>query len=247
MSDTTPTPDQTPTQAHEATTTTEAPTSEAKPSRRRPLLIAGGIAAAIILAGGGVAVGSALSDDDDDDRDDRASVSQPATDEDVPSDDVASDEDDDDAQGTPTAGTAGATIGADSADRILEVVAAARAAADGDVTSVDAERDGSWDVQLTTSTGDETDVRVDTDLVATVTGTDRADADDTAPATVLSDDAIRTLVTAALDEADGRITDIDVDGEDLNPYDVSVLGADNRTIEIELDADMRVVRSEIDD
>ncbi|MGM1017893.1 MAG: PepSY domain-containing protein [Actinomycetota bacterium] len=83
--------------------------------------------------------------------------------------------------------------------------------------------------------------------MATVTGTDRADADDTAPTTVLSDDAIRALVTAALDEADGRITDIDVDGDDVNPYDVSVLGTDNRTIEIELDADMRVVRSEIDD
>ena len=51
---------------------------------------------------------------------------------------------------------------------------------------------------------------------------------------------------AALAEAEGMITDLDVDGDDVSPYDASVLTADSRSIDIEFDADFAVVGTDID-
>jgi hypothetical protein len=274
MNDKTPTPDQTPESTPDAQTVPVTPTPDAaataagsgqhptfpaaepvpapgasapKPGRKRALLI-GGIAAAVVLAGGGIAVGAAIGDEFGDD--DRSSMS------DSPRHDDADDhgqragdrsDDSEDRGNAPSNDRGPATgIGSASADELIKIAAAARGAADGEVTSIDAKRDGTWEVQLTTSAGDETDVRVDSSLAASVISTDVADGDDTGPALTLDDQTIRALVSAALAEAEGMITDLDVDGDDVSPYDASVLTTDNRSIDIDFSADFAVVGTDID-
>ncbi|MCT1479299.1 hypothetical protein [Microbacterium sp. p3-SID336] len=233
-------------QAAPHTVASEPVAPAAKPGRKRALLIGGGIAAAVLLAGGGVAVGAAIADEFGDD--DRPGVEGPRhddhDDDHGPRDDHRTDDHDHRPAGAhgPVTG-----IGTDSADELLDIAEAARGAAEGDVTSIDAKRDGTWEVQLTTTAGDETEVRVDEDLTATVVSTDPADGDDTGPALTLDDQTIRALVEAALAEADGMITDLDVDADDVSPYDASVLTTDNRSVDIEFDASFAVVGTDLDD
>ena len=231
-----------------------APT-EPKPGRKRALLIGGGIAAAVILAGGGIAVGAAIGDEFGDD--DRPSMSDDhrhddADDHGQRGDDGpgqrGDDREGDDRGNAPSNGRGPVTgIGTASADELISIADAARGAADGEVTSIDAKRDGTWEVQLTNAAGDESEVRVDEDLAASVISTDRADGDETGPTLTLDDDTIRALVAAALVEAEGMITDLDVDGDDVSPYDASVLTNDNRSIDIDFSADFAVVGTDIDD
>ncbi|MFS0853508.1 hypothetical protein [Microbacterium sp. 179-I 3D4 NHS] len=267
MDDKTPNPDQTPaapestpdaptvpvtpTDATASAPTTDqsaAPAASAPPvdaapkrGRKRGLLIGGGIAAAVLLAGGGVAVGAAIADEFDDD-DDRPSMS------DGPRHDDRGERDERGEGQRPPAGGRGPVtgIGTDSADELVDIAAAAREAAEGEVTSIDAKRDGTWEVQLETATGDESEVRVDADLEATVVSTDAADGDDSGPTLSLDEETIRSLVAAALDEAEGMITDLDVDGDDVSPYDASVLTSDRRSVDIEFDAQFAVVGTESD-
>jgi uncharacterized membrane protein YkoI len=275
MDDKTPTPDQTPDQTPASTPDAQtvpvapapdaaAPTagagqhptfpaadpvatpaaSEPKPGRKRALLIGGGIAAAVILAGGGIAVGAAMGDEFGDD-DDRPSMSDgPRHDEGAPQGDRDDRHDDDSGSSNGRGPVTG--IGTASADELIQIADAARGAAEGEVTSIDAKRDGTWEVQLTTADGTETDVRVDESLAASVIETDPGDGDDTGPALTLDDATIRSLVDAALAEADGMITDLDVDGDDVSPYDASVLTSDNRSIDIDFGADFAVVGTDID-
>ncbi|MDQ0642024.1 hypothetical protein [Microbacterium murale] len=274
MDDKTPTPDQTPDHtphipesAPDAQTVPVAPTSgeaphpaapaatpapvhsEGKPGRKRALLIGGGIAAAVLLAGGGIAVGAAIGDEFGDD--DGSSISDDAGHDDAHDDDASRDDgghDDSTDDGASSNGSGSGTgIGTASADELIGIADAARGAAEGDVTSIDAKRDGTWEVQLTNAAGDETDVRVDEELAASVISTDPADGDDTAASLSLDDETIRELVTAALAETDGMITDLDVDGDEVSPYDASVLTSDNRSIDIDFSADFAVVGTDIDD
>lgn len=239
-----------PLDAHDAAAPASAPgtpASATKPGRKRALLIGGGIAAAVILAGGGVAIGAAVGDEFGDD-DDRPSVS------DGPRHDADDDrgghpgegrDDDGDPQDAPQDGGPVTGIGSDSADEIVEIADAARGAAEGEVTSIDAKRDGTWEVQLVGANGSETEVRVDADRAATVVSTEQDD--DPAPTLTLDEATIRALVDAALAEADGMITDLDVDSDDVSPYDASVLTSDRRSIDIDFDADFAVVGTDIDD
>lgn len=267
MNDTNPTPDQTPESTPDAATVPVTPTPEAatpaaaptvapaaeKPGRNRALLIGGGIAAAVILVGGGVAVGAAIVDEFGDD--DRAPIADgPRYSDNDGADDRNDrdrrDRDRDDARNdnAPANGRGPATdIGTASADELVEIADAARSAADGEVTSIDAKREGVWEVQLTNAAGDETELRVDASLAASVISTEAADGDDTGPVLTLDDDTIRALVAAALAEADGLITDLDVDSDPVSPYDVSVLTADNRSVDIDFDADFAVIATDIDD
>lgn len=224
-------------------------TPPAKPGRKRALLIGGGIAAAVLLAGGGVAVGAAIGDEFGDD--DHPSMEGPRHGDHHDGDHGPRDDDgprEGDRDDRP-AGAGGPVtgIGTASIDELLDIAEAARGAADGEVTSIDAKRDGTWEVQLTTATGDESDVRVDDDLKASVVATEKADDDDTGPTLTLDDETIRALVEAALAEADGMITDLDVDADDVSPYDASVLTADNRSVDIEFDASFAVVGTDLDD
>lgn len=226
--------------------TSDAPAASAKPGRKRALLIGGGIAAAVVLAGGGIAIGAAIGDEFGDD--DRAPMSDgPRHEGNGDHDRPGGDSRHDDRGDAPSSGRGPVTgIGTASADELIAIADAARGAADGDVTSIDAKRDGTWEVQLTTAAGDETEVRVDKDLATSVASTDAADGDDTGPTLTLDDETIRALVAAALAEAEGMITDLDVDGDDVSPYDASVLTADSRSIDIEFDADFAVVGTDID-
>ncbi|KJQ52795.1 PepSY domain-containing protein [Microbacterium sp. SA39] len=263
MDDKTPTPDQTPDQPTTPVTPTAdaaardaapaeqpmaAPAAsapgEAKPRRKRALLIGGGIAAAVVLLGGGVAVGAAIADELGED-DDHPSMSDGSHQDDDRNDSAQDDRADDDARGDSSNAATG--IGSDSADELIEIAQAARGAADGEVTSIDAKRDGAWEVQLTTDAGDETEVRVDDQLAATVVATEAAEGDDTGSASALDDDAIRSLVEAALAEADGMITDLDVDSDDVTPYDASVLTSDNRSIDISFTPEFAVVGTDTDE
>jgi len=269
MNDKTPNPDQTPESTPDAPTVPVTPTTDAttpaptapsaeasaapaapapKPGRKRALLIGGGIAAAVVLAGGGVALGAAIGDDLGDD-DDRPSMSDGQRHDDDRGDDRGQDDRGDDRSddGAPQQGGPVTGIGSDSADEIVEIADAARGAADGEVTSIDAKRDGTWEVTLETASGDESEVRVTADLATGIVSTDAADGDDTGPSLTLDEATIRSLVAAALDEAEGLITDLDVDDDSVSPYDVSVLTSDNRSIDIDLDSAFAVVGTDLDD
>ncbi|MCM3778706.1 hypothetical protein [Microbacterium hydrocarbonoxydans] len=227
------------------------PAAPAPKKSRRGWLIGGGIAAAVLLAGGGVAVGAAIGDEFGDD-DDRPGFSEgPRGDEDAPDqgqrgggpgDDRDEDRRDEGPSDGPVTG-----IGTDSADDLIDVANAARGAAEGEVTSIDAKRDGTWEVELTNGTGGETEVRVDAEGSATVISSDDEADDDTAPAYVLDDAALRALVAAALDEADGLITDLDVDDDAASPYDARVVSSDRRSVDIDFSADFAVVGTDTDD
>ncbi|MFB8891504.1 hypothetical protein [Microbacterium plantarum] len=199
------------------------PAEPRRRGRRTALLAGGAVVAAALLVGGGAAVGAALADDDDD-EDRAASLSS--------SDGLAMSIE---------------AYGAASADELTAIADAARAAADGDVVSLDAERDGTWDVQLVAADGSETDVRVDVDGTVTVTATEAAEADDTAAENVLDVATLRTVIEAALSEADGRIIDVDADDDPRSPFDVSVLTADRGVVDVTVGTDGSVLRTELDD
>jgi uncharacterized membrane protein YkoI len=244
MNDENSTPESTPATTPVAGSPATAPTAEATTgartrSRTRTLLIAGGsVLAAAVLAGGGIAVGAAIADDMGED-DDRSSSSTSGDDDANASDDGSDDNSsDDDAQGDSDQGAA---VGSDSADELNDIISTASAEADGDAVSIEANRDGSWDVTFETSAGDETDVRVTGDGAAEVVSTEAARANDTGPAGALDAATVDDLVAAALAEADGKVTDIEIDDDTASPYDISVVTADGTTVELDLDADLKVL------
>lgn len=220
----------------------------AKPKRRRALIAGGAVLGAVLLAGGGVAIGAAVADDDDDDdRDDRASSVVDGT-----TGDRASNDRDGAGSASGDRDAVPADLGAASADELEDILQAAAGAADGEPVSAEANRDGSWDVQLRAADGSETDVRVAPGGAAEVRGTEAPDADDTAPQNVLDATTLRTIVDAALADpalggTGGRVIDIDADDSGASPFDISVLTGDSRIIEITLDASGTVTRSEVDD
>jgi len=220
-------PDHTPVTTPAAETPTLAPGADQPPAPRRPRtrtwLIAGGsVLAAAVLAGGGIAVGAAIADEMDDEDDDRTSAGA---------------EQDDDGN----AAVAQADLGTESAAELNEIIAAAAASAEGDAVGIEANADGSWDVQFETSAGAETEVRVTADGTTEVLSTDAAEADDTAPQAVLDADTVDALVAAAMDEVSGNITDIEIDDDTASPFDISVVQSNGRIIDVELDADVTVL------
>lgn len=236
-----------------------APTPLTPKRRGRTALIAGGaVLGAAVLVGGGIALGAALSDDDDDDAREASFVADDgrggeagngAGGDSDGSGSNGSSSNGTGSNGTGTGSNGGTTdsMGAASADDLIAVADAASGVASGSVISIDANRDGSWDVQLVGDDGTETEVLVDASGNASVRETDAADGDDTAPQNVLDAATLRTMVDAALAEAEGRIIDIDADDDGRSPFDVSVLQSDRRVVDITLDLDGSVVRTEVDD
>ena len=219
-------PDHTPLSAPGAETPVTAPADQPpapRRSRTRTWIIAGGsVLAAAVLAGGGIAVGAAIADEMDDGDDDRASAS-------------AEQGDDGDTA------VSQADIGTESASELNEIIAAAADSAEGDAVGIEANADGSWDVQFETSDGAETEVHVTAGGTTEVLSTEAAEADDIAPPAVLDADTVDALVAAAMDEVSGNITDIEIDDDTASPFDISVVQSNGRTIDVELDADMTVV------
>lgn len=238
MSESTRDPQSIPTEpALPADTAASAPalTPGRKRPRTRTMLIAGGaVLGGLLLAGGGIAAGAAIADAVEDDDDDRAVVG-------------ATSSHDDRAGGPAGAEAAAADMGTDSAAELSDLIAAAAAVAEGDPVAIDAERDGSWDVEFRTGAGDETEVRVSPDGTATVISTDTSDDGDRSPQGVLDSATVDALVSAALGETEGRITDLEVDDDATSPYDVTVLTDDARFIDLNLDADFAVLTADVDD
>lgn len=215
---------------------TTTPTTGRPPtSGTRKLVVAGGsILAVLLLAGGGIAVGAAIADEADDERD-GASASG------------VSEQDEDDSQDDAEDAASAADHGTTSADELSEIVDAAASEVDGTAVGIDAGPDGSWDVELRAASGDETEVRVASDGTTKVISTEAADADDVAPQGALDAETIEELVAAALGEVDGEIVELEADEDTTSPYDVSVLTGDGRTVDVALDADMKVIATDTDD
>lgn len=208
-----------PTPESTAVTATTSDPASAAPRRSRTWLIAGGsVLAAVLLAGGGIAVGAAIADERDED------------------DDRTSSED-----GAASAADRSADIGTGSATELADIIDAASASGDGAAVGIEADRDGSWDVTFETSAGDETQVRVTANGATEVVSTEAGSADDIAPQDVLDADTIDALVSAAMAEVSGRITDIEIDDDAASPFDISVVQANGRTLDLELDAEMTVL------
>ena len=113
--------------------------------------------------------------------------------------------------------------------------------------SIDAGPDGSWDVEFRAASGDETEVRVASDGTAKIISTEAADSGDRAPQGALDAETIEELVAAALREVDGEIVELEADSDTTSPYDASVLTGDGRTVDVALDADMKVIATDTDD
>lgn len=221
----------------ETTPTTTGPAKKAFP-KRTALLIGGGVLAGALLVGGGIAIGDAL--DDDDDRDDLAlaGATQPA----------ASSEAGAPSSAAPADGT---VVGTADAAELSDIIATASAFAasdglGGEPTAIDAKRDGGWEVRFEAANGDETEVYVGTDGSTRIVETDPADGDDQGPTGSLDESTVASIVEAALAEADGVITDIDLDDDGRSPYDVTVLLADRSTIDIDLGPDFAVLGTDVD-
>ena len=95
--------------------------------------------------------------------------------------------------------------------------------------------------------GDESEVRVDADGSAVVVATEAADQDDQAPEGSLDAATVEALVAAALGHTDGTVIDIEIDSDTASPYDVTVLTADRKTVDIALDSDFNVLTADLDD
>jgi hypothetical protein len=221
------------------TATTETETAPRRSRLRRPLLIGGIALGAVALVGGGVAIGAAIDDDDDDD--DRAAVSFSQT-------SVTTDGGSTEGTGTGTAQRPAPTA-TDSADDLLDAIATAADQAEGEPVGIEGTREGGWKVDFETAAGDETEVTVASDGAATVTATERADADDadSAPAGMLDAATVRALLDPAFADADGEVTELAVDGDPTSPYDVTVVTGATSSVDLELDADFVVVERDTDD
>ena len=201
-----------------------------KRSRSRTALIAGGAAlTGLILAGGGIAVGAAIADDlGDDDHDDTASTIEEEA------DDV-------------TNRASSTTYGAESSREVHAVIAAAAGIAEGDAVGLDADQDGTWEVDLRRSTGDETLVRVDSNGAAAIISAEPTEPGEETPNGVLDRDTIDAVVEAAVREADGTIVEIEVDDDRVAPYEVSILSSERGTVTLHVDADFNIVDTASED
>lgn len=231
--------------ASSSSDSTSVPFDQSPPTRTRSrsLLIGGGaVLAGLLFVGGGVAVGAAIADDRDDDRD--SSAVGPQDGQNAPGEQSAQQEQ---SAQDGTSAVPPTDLGTDSAADLIQIVADASKLADGDAVAVEAERDGAWDVTFVSDAGDETEVRVPVAGAATVLSTEPADADDTRAAAVLDDATIDALVAAALADTDGRILDLEIDDDSGLTYDVVVLAADGRTVDLDVATDFTVTSSRIDD
>ena len=205
--------------------------------RRKPTLVIGGGLAVAALVASGIGVGSEMADDGDDDGDDRQIATQP----------VSDDSDDDPAQTPADAGVKG--YGAKDAAALTTILSAASEESGGAPTSMEANRNGSWSVDFEAANGDDTTVLVAADGKASVVRTEAADGDDandSAPAGKLNEQNLSSAITTALAEVKGSIIGVDLDDNPTEAYSVQVLTDGEAETEIDLDADFKVTKTDVD-
>jgi uncharacterized membrane protein YkoI len=147
------------------------------------------------------------------------------------------------AVGIAAGGTAIVTAQDDSPPADLDgaVGAALGEVGDGQVTGVEQEHGGGYEVEVRRPDGSEIDVRLDRDFVVTGTDHDAEDDGDDLPL----DDATRSRAeAAALDAAGGgTVTEVEADG---GGYDVEVRMDAGTSVDVELDAAFAVLAIERD-
>lgn len=126
---------------------------------------------------------------------------------------------------------------------------------EGVVVSYSLERNG-FELDVVRDDGTEVDVHLDEDFAVTRTVDDRDDDDDDDDDTWSAEEIAAAAeadlpgawdaALAEADDTDAVVTDVDYDRDD-GGYDVDVELSDGTTLEIDLDDDLTVVSTEIDD
>jgi uncharacterized membrane protein YkoI len=132
--------------------------------------------------------------------------------------------------------------GPDQADLDRAAQVALDAVGDGDVTDVEQDDDGTYEVEIRLPDGTETDVDLSSGFEVVRTEADGTDDTDGQPV----DDETRTRASdAALAEVGGgTVVSVETDG---TGYEVEVRAEDGTETDVDLDADFQVVATEVDD
>lgn len=216
----------------ESTTPIETTDNRSNDSRKRKIIIGGAtVLAAAGLFAGGIALGTNIDFDDDNDND-TSETAATATDSD----------DTNDTPDTLDADVATAT-GASSPAELVEIIEKASAEAEGAPISIEAAADNAWEVQFVESSGAESEVLVSADGTAKLTSTEAAERGETAPSGKLDAATIESLMTAATASQQGTVLSVEIDSDTTSPYDVTVLTADKKTVDVALDTSFAVVTS----
>lgn len=212
----------------ESTTPIGTTDSRSNDSRKRKILVGGAtVLAAAGLFAGGIALGANI--DLDDDNDTETSENAATVNESTDTDDA-----------TDTAEIATAT-GASSPAELVEIIEKASAEAEGAPVSIEAAADNAWEVQFVDPSGAESEVLVNADGTAKVTSTEAAEQGETAPTGKLDAATIESLMTAATASQQGTVLSVEIDSDTTSPYDVTVLTADKKTVDVALDTSFAVV------
>lgn len=224
--------------------------------RTRNTLIGVGAGVALLAFGGGAfAIGNAVGDDDDDDRPGMHAPAAPGGDargeqrgHGEPGDDRGGDRGDDRGDDRRDDG-AGASAPADAAAlRAAAEAAIAHASAEG-ITSIEIER-GGYDIDAKLADGTEQDLFVTPEGTVRERGDDEADDDDDDPLIDLArlGDILAAAQSAATDAGAAETTFHSLSTSSSEAvYDVDLRTGARGEAEVELDADLGVVRVDIDD
>lgn len=215
-------------------------------SRKRRILVGAGAAAALLAFGGGAfAIGAAVADDDEDERPgihmvgshDGAHDGQPVQ--------GRGDDDRDDRDGDGAAGSAPV----DEASLRSAAEAAIESASAEGITSIEVER-GGYEIDARLADGTEVDLFVTAEGQVRERGDDDADDDDAADP-LIDLGRLGDILAAAQSAADDAGADesafhaLSTSGSGA-VYEIELRGGDRSEVEVELDADLGVVRVDID-
>ncbi|GAA2887187.1 hypothetical protein [Microbacterium esteraromaticum] len=233
------------------TAASAAPATDAgrRSRRTRNTLIGVGAGVALLAFGGGAfAIGNAVGDDDDDDRPGMHAPAAPGGDDRGGQPGHAESDDDrgDDRHGDDSAG---ASAPADAAAlRAAAEAAIAHASAEG-ITSIEIER-GGYDIDTRLADGTEQDLFVTPEGTVRERGNDDVDDDDDDPLIDLAQlgDILAAAQAAATDSGAAETAFHSLStSSSAAVYEVELRTGVRGDAEVELDADLGVVRVDIDD
>lgn len=215
-------------------------------SRKRRILVGAGAAVALLAFGGGAfAIGAAVADDDDDERPGIHMVGSHDGDHDGQPGQGRGDDDRDDRDGDGAAGSAPV----DEASLRSAAEAAIESASAEGITSIEVER-GGYEIDARLADGTEVDLIVTAEGQVRERGDDDADDDDAADP-LIDLGRLGDILAAAQSAADDAGADesafhaLSTSGSGA-VYEIELRGGDRSEVEVELDADLGVVRVDID-
>jgi len=215
-------------------------------SRKRRILVGAGAAAALLAFGGGAfAIGAAVADDDEDERPGIHLVGSHDGDHDGHPGQGRGDDDRDDRDGDGAA----ASAPVDEASLRSAAEAAIESASAEGITSIEVER-GGYEIDARLADGTEVDLFVTAEGEVRERGDDDADGDDAADP-LIDLGRLGDILAAAQSAADDAGADesafhaLSTSGSGA-VYEIELRGGDRSEVEVELDADLGVVRVDID-